>query len=423
MRVLVTLHNFLPERCFGAERVAIRHMRELRQSGHDVAVLFAGRRDPSAADLAREGLADVRCFRVPYVAPRAQVLLSIARPRAEAAFGRALDGFRPDVVFFHHLVRLSLRLPEIARRRGCPSVLFIHDHYLVCPSYSLVAFDEPVCAGGSPSRCARCLYAVRFGRRVPPGIRGAASLLLAARERIVARAVAAVDGVIAPSRSVLAEIAARGVRRPDAVVCRNGCDAPEVRVPLAPRAREVRFGYLGAMLPKKGVAVLAEACRGPLSRRLTMRGFEDERAMAAFRSAHPECAATLQPFASDPAAFLRGVDVVVVPSVWLENQPSVIIEAFAEGRPVVASRIGGIPEMFEDGHGGWLLPPGDAEALRACLTRLHEAPDEISRVAAGIPQWPSWAEAGARVARELERAIDRAPAGPPPARSGRISAR
>jgi glycosyltransferase involved in cell wall biosynthesis len=161
------------------------------------------------------------------------------------------------------------------------------------------------------------------------------------------------------------------------------------------------------MLPKKGVDVLAEACRGPLSSRVTMRGFADERAMAAFRNAHPDVAATLEPFASDAAEFLRGVDVVVVPSVCVENQPSVIIEAFAEGRPVVASRIGGIPEMFEDGQGGWLLPPGDVTALRACLTRLNDRPDEIARAAAGIPRWPSWAEVGARVAQELEKAIDR----------------
>jgi glycosyltransferase involved in cell wall biosynthesis len=406
MRILITLHNFLPEPCFGAERVAIRHMRELRRGGHEVAVLFAGRRDPSAEDLAREGLAGVRCVRVPYVAPRAQVLLSIVRPRAEGAFVRALREFRPDVVLFHHLVRLSLRLPGIAGRRGIPSVLFLHDHYLVCPSYSLVAFDEPVCPGGSPSRCARCLYAARFGRRAPPGLREAASLLLAAREGIVARAAAAVDGAIAPSRSVLAEIEARGVRLPRAVVCPNGGDRVDVPMPL--RAGAVRFGYLGAMLPKKGVDVLAEACRGPLSRRVTMRGFTDERAMAVFRSAHPDCAATLEPFVSDVTAFLRGVDVVVVPSACLENQPSVIIEAFAHGRPVVASRIGGIPEMFDDGHGGWLLPPGDVAAWRACLTRLHEGPDEVARVAAGIPQWPSWAEVGARVTQELERAIDRA---------------
>ena len=407
MRVLVTLHNFLPEPCFGAERAAIRHMCEMRRDGHQVAVLFAGRRDPSAAELEEAGLAGVRCFRVPYVAPRAQVLLSIVRPRAEAAFVRALEQFQPDVVLFHHLIRLSLRLPGIVRRRGCPSVLVLHDHYLVCPSHSLAAFDQPVCAAGSPLRCARCLYATRFGGRVPPGLREAAALLLAWRKRIVAGVVSAVDGVISPSRSVLAEMEARGVSLPDAVVCPNGGDRADAPSPLSPRAGAVRFGFLGAVVPKKGVEVLAAACEGPLSRWVSIRGFADDRAMAAFRNAHPGCAATLETFAPGAKEFLRGVDVVVVPSVCLENQPSVIIESFAEGRPVVASRIGGIPEMFADGRGGWLLPPGDVPALGACLSRLNEHPDEIVQVAARIPPWPSWGDVSARVVRELERAIDR----------------
>jgi glycosyltransferase involved in cell wall biosynthesis len=407
MRILVTLHNFLPEPCFGAERAAIRHMREMRRDGHHVAVLFGGRRDPSAAELEKEGLSGVRCFRVPYVAPRAQVLLSIVRPRAEAAFVSALEQFRPDVVLFHHLIRLSLRLPGIARRRGCPSVLVLHDHYLVCPSHSLVGFDQPVCAAGSPSRCARCLYKTRFGRRVPPGLKEAASALLAWRKRIVAGVVSAIDGVIAPSRSVLAEMEARGVSLRDAVVCPNGSDRADAPAPLSPRAGAVRFGFLGAIVPKKGVDVLAGACEGPLSRSVSIRGFADDRAIAAFRSAHPGCAATLEPFAPGAREFLRGVDVVVVPSVCLENQPSVIIESFSEGRPVVASRIGGIPEMFLDGRGGWLLPPGDVPALRACLSRLNEHPDEVVQVAARIPPWPSWEEVSRRVVRELELAVGR----------------
>lgn len=405
MRILVTLHNFLPAACFGAERVAMRQMREMLRVGHEVGVLFAGRHRPSAADLEAEGLTGVHCYGVPYVAPRAQVLLSIARPRAELAFASAMRRFQPDVVLFHHLVRLSLRLPEMARRRGCPSVLVLHDHYLACPSYSLVAFDQPVCPGGSPPRCAQCLFVTRFGRTVPPGLRAASSLLLAWRERIVARVLVAVDGVISPSRSVLAELGARGVAPREAVVIPNGSDPPAAIQPLSPKAGAVRFGYLGAILPKKGVEVLADACAGPLSSQLTIRGFRDQYAVAAFRQAHPGCAATFEPFEPGAGGLLNGVDVVVVPSICLENQPSVVLEAFAHGRPVVASRIGGIPEMISEGRGGWLVPAGDVDALRSCLTRLREDPDEIRRVATGIPAWPSWGEVTGRVLEELERAV------------------
>jgi glycosyltransferase involved in cell wall biosynthesis len=405
MRILVTLHNFVPEPCFGAERVAMRQMREMLREGHEVLVFFAGRRDPTADGLAAEGLAGVRCVRVPYIAPKAQVLISIARPPAEMAFRRALREFQPDVVLFHHLVRLSLRLPAIARRAGVASALVLHDHYLVCPSYSLVAFDGPVCPGGSPARCARCLYAARFGRRVPPGVRQAAAALLSWRGRIVGRLTGNVDAVIAPSRSVIQEVEARGVRLRGAMVIPNGADVPERRHAPTLAGCTVRFGYLGAALPKKGIDVLGQACTGPLSQHLRIRGFRDEAAVAAFRRAHPACHASLELFSANVGEFFDQVDVVVVPSIWLENQPTTIIEAFAHGKPVVASRIGGIPEMFDDGRGGWMVPPGDPAALRKCMERLLLDPAETRRVVAGIPDWPSWSDVTAKVVRELERVV------------------
>jgi len=405
MKILVTLHNFLPEPCFGAERVAMRQMRELARSGHDVAVLFAGRRGPSDEDLAREGLSGIRCYRVPYVAPKAQVLLSIARPRAEYAFRRALREFEPDVVLFHHLVRLSLRLPEIAHRLGMPSVLVLHDHYLACPSYSLVAFDGPVCPAGAPARCARCLYASRFGGTIPPGLSVATAALLAWRARLIARLVTATDGLVAPSRSVIAQVEARGVSLPGARVVPNGSDREPPPVAARRAGQSIRFGYLGGTLPKKGIEVLVEACAGPLSRDLRIRGFQDGAATEAFRRAHPDCLASLEPFSPGIGDFFDAVDVVIVPSVCLENQPTTIIDAFAHGKPVIASRIGGIPEMFEDGRGGWLVPPGDAAALRSCMERLRRSQDEVRRVSAAIPPWPSWSEVTASMIAELERAI------------------
>jgi glycosyltransferase involved in cell wall biosynthesis len=405
MRILVALHNFLPNPCFGAERVAIRQVREMLRLGHEVGILFAGRRDPSPADLVAEGLGAARCFRVSYVAPRAQVLLSIVRPRAEAAFARALRTFQPDAVLFHHLVRLSLRLPEMARRQGVPSVLVLHDHYLVCPSHSLAAFDRAICQTGHPRRCAECLYAVRFGGRVPPGVRHAAAWLLEWRRRLVPRQLAAVDRVIAPSRSVIEQIEARGVGLRSAVVIPNGSDPPVDRRPLEPKAGGVRFGYLGATLAKKGIDVLAEACAGALSHHVAIRGFRDRAALAAFRGRHPDCHASLDVFSPGASEFIAGNDVVLVPSICLENQPTTIVEAFAHGRPVVASRIGGIPEMFDDGRGGWLVPPGDARALRACMERLLDDPQEICRVAARIPAWPRWADVTAAVVRVLEDAV------------------
>ena len=66
------------------------------------------------------------------------------------------------------------------------------------------------------------------------------------------------------------------------------------------------------------------------------------------------------------------MDVVVVPSIWPENSPFVIHEAFLAGVPVVASRIGGIPELVEDGRNGLLFPVGDADRLASLIIRCYQ---------------------------------------------------
>ena len=83
-----------------------------------------------------------------------------------------------------------------------------------------------------------------------------------------------------------------------------------------------------------------------------------------------------------PAA-LASIDVLVVPSVWPENSPLVIREAFLAGAPVVASRIGGIPEAVVDEVNGLLVEPGDVAAMRLALSRLVEDPALLARLRAG----------------------------------------
>ena len=81
------------------------------------------------------------------------------------------------------------------------------------------------------------------------------------------------------------------------------------------------------------------------------------------------------------------IDVLAVPSIWPENSPLVIQEAFLAGVPVVASRIGGIPEVVANGVNGLLFQPGDADDLARCLSRLVSEPGllDASRGHSGRP--------------------------------------
>src|SRR4029079_18074152 len=88
---------------------------------------------------------------------------------------------------------------------------------------------------------------------------------------------------------------------------------------------------------------------------------------------------------ADVPRWLAGLDALVVPSIWEENSPLVIREAFAAGVPVVASKIGGIPELVTDEANALLFEPGNVGDLTRQLRRLTDEPDLIDRLRNGIP--------------------------------------
>jgi glycosyltransferase involved in cell wall biosynthesis len=86
----------------------------------------------------------------------------------------------------------------------------------------------------------------------------------------------------------------------------------------------------------------------------------------------------------------------------VENQPLAILEAFARGVPVIASSVGAIPEQVIDGETGLLVPPNDAEALRAAIERLLRSPDERKSMGAAARERYQQHFSISRCARALE---------------------
>lgn len=172
-----------------------------------------------------------------------------------------------------------------------------------------------------------------------------------------------------------------------------GVDPPAGRVKQVPVGGEgsVTFGFFGSVNPQKGLEVLVSAFRDMVapSARLVVRGN-----MTHF----PKYARRVRLFAElDPRINFQGpfahgrqfealdeIDVLVVPSVWYENTPFVVLEAFAAGRPVVASDLGGMTELVEDGVNGRTFRAGDPGALGDVLRSFVDDPAQLETLAAGI---------------------------------------
>jgi GT2 family glycosyltransferase len=169
---------------------------------------------------------------------------------------------------------------------------------------------------------------------------------------------------------------------PDRItVSAYGFDCAAFRTVAAVPADRLRVGFLGTLMVSKAPHVLLEAAkqlpRGSVSVDLfgaytAYHGDDTYRARLdalLSESAGRARAHGAVPHSKVPEA-LASVDVLVVPSVWPENSPLVISEAFLAGVPVIASRIGGIPELVADGRNGLLFEPGSAADLARALSRL-----------------------------------------------------
>jgi glycosyltransferase involved in cell wall biosynthesis len=92
-------------------------------------------------------------------------------------------------------------------------------------------------------------------------------------------------------------------------------------------------------------------------------------------------------FRNDIPDVMNAWDILVHASVRPEPFGRVILEGMLLGKPVIATAAGGVPELIEDNRTGWLVPPGDAEALARCLQRALSAPAEARAIGSRAREW------------------------------------
>jgi glycosyltransferase involved in cell wall biosynthesis len=228
----------------------------------------------------------------------------------------------------------------------------------------------------------------------------------------LARAMPRADRVVAVSRP-LAERAVELGARPERVhVVRNGVDrelfrmrdraAARAELGVEPDARWV--AYVGLLDRIKGIAELLAAFErlAPIHPRLRLALVGDGREAAACREAAARHPGRIVVTGALPiggvARWMAACDVLTLPS-WNEGTPNVILEAFASGRRVVATRVGGVPDLVTSAELGILVPPRDVAALAEALGRAAEEPYDPEGPTAAAPG--GWDDSAARLLEVL----------------------
>jgi glycosyltransferase involved in cell wall biosynthesis len=288
---------------------------------------------------------------------------------------RRLRETRAELMHVHNtLPLLSPAVHVAARRLGVPSVQTLHNYRLSCPAGTFFRDGSPCedCRGLPVAVPAVVHACYKDSRQASAAV--AAMLAVHRLRGTWTRDVAAFVALTAFARDRLRDAGLPAERvwiKPNFLA----------RDPGSSAAPGSGFLYLGRLAPEKGVDVLLDAWRElPATVTLTIAGSGPlgPRVEAAVRPG-------IEHVELDRDGVYRSIRqaaAVVVPSLWYEGFPLVVLEAFASGRPVIAARIGSLAEIVEDGVTGFLVPPGDPSALAAAVATAAGDPDLVRRMGA-----------------------------------------
>lgn len=368
MKILI-LHSLYAPHIGGGAEVVVRQLAEgLQARGHSVVVLATG----PEPGLNPEHVGNVLVYRAGlsnlywhFTQAKPHPLLRLGwhyrdryNRRMRHYVREVIEHEEPDLVLCNNLVGWSISAWDEIRAAGLPIVQVLHDLYLLCPKDTM--FNK----GRSCER--QCGLCAAFRHRHAP-----------ASEQVSA--------VIGVSRFVLERITAEGFfERASQHVVYNCIDAGASRqaVPRVQHSGLLRFGYIGTLSENKGVSWLIEQFQA-LSINATLqiagRGKLDYEAqlMALADPAKVRLVGYQQ-----SERFMRDIDVLVVPSIWAEPFGLVAVEGCAQGLPIIATKMGGLPEIIQDNVNGLLCSPSDPESLGRAMLRLYLDSDLRQRLSA-----------------------------------------
>jgi len=402
VKVVQVVHYFLPRHVAGTEIYTYTLSKALMARGHEVRIFTRedGHFDQEYVeeDQEHDGI-PVRTAYFNKLGRRGLRLwdnfyLSFRNDMVDEHFWVFLNEFRPDVVHFQHTDGLSGNLIAIAKEAGVSTIFTLNDYWTLCHQTQLITPKLQVCDGpGSGAKCAACVEHPLISRTpLEPAIRFVGKLATIYRKRFMIKMLNSADLLIAPSGFLREKFIAHGVQPGRIKTLDYGIVDHPFHGITKRQSTKLRIGYVGTIVRHKGVHVLIEAFNRLSHPDVELRVYGDPKVAPDYYqevkglATHPGIRFLGSFDNGEIATILSEIDLLVVPSIWPENSPLTIHEAFLARIPVIASNIGGIPGLVEDGKNGLLFTPGDSQDLLRMLCLVVENRDLLEDLVRGTPQ-------------------------------------
>lgn len=446
MKITFAVHVFMPKYTFGTEVYTYNLAKSFQRRGHEVQVvtcesyLDGDSITVRAGDDVYQGLGVHRLY--------FNIMNTDNPVRSEyynSAVEKHLLGYfsseQPDLIHVCHAGNLSTAVITAAKRLNIPVIATATDFWYICPTSQLLRYDRALCQGPtSMSRCVRCyIYQRNMAQQyrkivdhIPAPLLDLAVALcrhpwadwdwrtklvraLLQRPVWMRYILNSIDLIFSPSQFLRDLFVKNGVDPRKIRVSPHGIDAgwAEDLLPKRP-SDHLRFAFIGMLGWHKGPHVLVQAFnRLPNPQGATLKLYGDGehfadyfRDLQGLMEGNPRISYEGKFPHEKIGEVLSEVDVLVVPSMWYENTPIIMYEAFATKTPVIATNAGGMAELIGQFDGGWLFPRGDVDELARVMQRLIDEPALVAQAGERIKPVRRIEEHIADLERAYEKVLD-----------------
>ena len=376
MRILLVIHGYPPYYMAGSEVYTYNLARELAKTNE--VFVFHRIEDKNIPlhqffDSFEEGV-HIRKINN-YEPTPATFYDKYLNPEIDDAFHEYVKKVNPDVVHIGHLSHLSTQIPIIAKREfGLPVFFTIHDFWMFCHRGQLINPQNwEICPLPNVAQCTKCA-AFHYQKD------DFESRLIEERDEHIRQALDCIDVFFAPSHTLENFFVDMGVDQRKIVYAKYGFNVSKLAKHPKELHPEITFGFTGRIIHTKGVHLLCEA----------FSKVEGNAKLLIYGDYESDYGKRLKErYSSDRIQFkgsyhnnklqsvLDSLDVLVCPSIWLENAPLVIQEAQSVELPVLVSDKGGMAELVHDGVDGFTFKLGNAEDLRDKMQDLVNHPEKL----------------------------------------------
>ncbi|CAO4134593.1 glycosyltransferase family 4 protein [Methylorubrum extorquens] len=410
MKIAIFVHCFYPRHIYGTEAYTLVLSKNLKKLGHEVTVVSATFEGEPAQERAVEsyiwdGVKVISLDRNHFA--NKGLSETYYDPSLRGIQERIIRGINPDVIHITHLINHSASVLEVARALKKPIVSTLTDFYGFCFNNKLETAEGGLCHGPNKlrSNCLECYMKdvsskpwapEEYGKYADASYRKMASKVFAFRSRVLRddkikdfNSITArpnvlnnyykhISRAIAPSAFLL-NAYKDNIRGLKLKLSHFGIDIDRSTKPKRAAGAPIVFGFVGQLAPHKGTHLLIEAfAKLPAGCELYIYGnVEQDKSYIAklkmlARGHKVHFKGTFS--ASDTAAVLAELDVMVIPSTWYENSPLILLQSLATHTPTIVSDVAGMTEFVKDGVNGFHFVRGSAKDLEAKLRAFLDDP-------------------------------------------------